>query len=229
MARVLYQRNGGFSSPLLDATLTSTDLCPLMNGEELITSGLLDEYVLGTLSDDLVVTVRNAIATDPAVQAEVLRLEGAFERVAMAQAIEPPSSARAKVLSSADSLLAERMTTDRPPILHPASKAAEYARWIEQPHIVEDPANEDTYFVPFAMNEEALTALVWMRKGAPVETHTDCIEKFLILEGTCNIIIGDKAHPMRAGDYMRIPMFVPHSVVVTSDITCRIIVQRVAA
>jgi mannose-6-phosphate isomerase-like protein (cupin superfamily) len=214
---------------LRGTTPTSTDLYALMNAKELITSGLLEEYVLGTLDAEQVVAVRNAIATESSVQTEVLALEQAFEQLAMAQATEPPLSARSEILSLVNAAEVEHANTERPPILHPASKAAEFARWIEQPHLVEDPANEDTYFMPFAMNEEALTALVWMRKGAPVETHTDCIEKFLILEGTCNIIIGDKAHPMRAGDYMRIPMHVPHSVVVTSDITCRIIVQRVAA
>jgi mannose-6-phosphate isomerase-like protein (cupin superfamily) len=200
-----------------------------MKGIELIRSGLLEEYVLGTLRSDLMGMVRDAIATDPTVHAEVRQLELALERMALDRAMDPPADVRSRILTAADGLLADRLISDRPPILHPASKAAEYARWIEQPHMVEDPANEDTYFVPFAMNEEALTALVWMRKGAPVETHTDCIEKFLILEGTCNIIIGDKVNPMRAGDYMRIPMHIPHSVVVTSDITCRIIVQRVAA
>lgn len=200
-----------------------------MSAQEVIDSGLLEEYVLGTLRSDLVGMVRDAIATDPMVRAEVHQLELALEQMAQARAVDPPADVRSNILSSADGLLADRLISDRPPILHPASKAADYARWIDQPQMVEDPANEDTFFVPFAMNEEALTALVWMRKGAAVETHTDCIEKFLILEGTCNIIIGDTVNPMRAGDYMRIPMHVPHSVVVTSDITCRIIVQRVAA
>ncbi len=200
-----------------------------MNATELIATGLLDEYVLGMLSPDLVIMVRNAIATDAAVKAEVLQLELAFERMAMAQAVPPPTAARDQVLSAIDASVAQRKSDDRPPILHPASKVAEYARWMDQPDMVEDPENENIFFVPFAMNEEAQSAMVWMRKGAEVETHTDCIEKFLIVDGTCDIIVGGKAHHMRAGDFLRIPMHIPHSVVVTSEVTCRIILQRVAA
>jgi mannose-6-phosphate isomerase-like protein (cupin superfamily) len=200
-----------------------------MTEEELVASGLLEQYVLGTLAAEQAAMVRTALASMPALRAEVEALEAALERMANSQAVRPPAEIRARVLRNVAFDVALHQNEARPPILHPASKVSDYARWIEQPHMVEDPANENIFFTPFAANEDGMSALVWMRKGAEEETHTDCIEKFLIIEGTCEIFFNGKTHALKAGDYMSIPMHVPHSVKVTSEIPCRIIIQRIAA
>ena len=76
---------------------------------------------------------------------------------------------------------------------------------------------------------EMVTAIVWIRNMAPHEVHDDEFEKFLILEGTCDITIGDKVHKMASGDSLSIPLHIDHFVTVTSDIPCKAILQRIAA
>ena len=76
---------------------------------------------------------------------------------------------------------------------------------------------------------EVTTAIVWIKEMAPEETHTDEYEKFLIIEGTCDIVIEHKVHQLKAGDYFSIPLHANHHVVVTSEIPCKAILQRVAA
>ena len=71
------------------------------------------------------------------------------------------------------------------------------------------------------------TALVWLEHEEPTETHTDCVERFLILEGTCEVTIGKDVHVMVPGNVITIPMFTDHSVLVTSPIPCKAILQRV--
>ena len=61
------------------------------------------------------------------------------------------------------------------------------------------------------------------------EIHTKEYERFLIIEGTCDIKIGDDVFHLKAGDYKEIPLFIEHSLIVTSDIPCKVILQRVAA
>jgi mannose-6-phosphate isomerase-like protein (cupin superfamily) len=73
------------------------------------------------------------------------------------------------------------------------------------------------------------TAVVWLEHGAPPETHTNELEKFLIVEGTCNIIVDGRDHHLKPGDLFNIPLHLSHTVLVTSSITCKIILQRVAA
>ena len=64
---------------------------------------------------------------------------------------------------------------------------------------------------------------------APEEIHTNEFERFLIVEGSCDIQIGETVHQLQAGDFLSIPLFENHFVTVTSSIPCKVILQRVAA
>ena len=68
-----------------------------------------------------------------------------------------------------------------------------------------------------------------LKHGAPTETHTNEYEKFLIVEGSCDLTIGTTVHHLNAGNYLSIPLYVSHDVKVTSAIPCKIILQRVNA
>jgi quercetin dioxygenase-like cupin family protein len=68
-----------------------------------------------------------------------------------------------------------------------------------------------------------------LKEGAPPEIHTDEHEKFLVVEGSCNFTIGTDVHALQSGDYLSIPLHVHHEAKVTSDIPCKIILQRVKA
>ena len=76
---------------------------------------------------------------------------------------------------------------------------------------------------------EVTTAIVWIKDFAPGEVHTKEFEKFLIVEGTCDIIIEQEINSLTPGDFMAIPLFKEHVVKVTSGVPCKVILQRVAA
>ncbi len=59
--------------------------------------------------------------------------------------------------------------------------------------------------------------------------HTHELEKFLILEGTCDITIEDEVYSLKAGDFLSIPLYNKHDVKVTSLNPCKAILQRIAA
>ena len=73
------------------------------------------------------------------------------------------------------------------------------------------------------------TAIVWIKEYAPQEVHDHEFEKFLVVEGSCNIIVEDKIHTLIPGDYFAIPLHKKHLVEVTSIIPCKVILQRIAA
>lgn len=76
---------------------------------------------------------------------------------------------------------------------------------------------------------EATTAIVWLKDYAPHEVHDNEYERFLIVEGTCDIIVEDQVNQLVPGDYFAIPLHKNHLVKVTSSIPCKVILQRVAA
>lgn len=68
-----------------------------------------------------------------------------------------------------------------------------------------------------------------MHKGSPEEVHTDVIEKFLVIEGNCEIRTAASTTRLSPGSVHSIPLHVVHEVVVTSAVPCKVIVRRVAA
>jgi mannose-6-phosphate isomerase-like protein (cupin superfamily) len=74
-----------------------------------------------------------------------------------------------------------------------------------------------------------VTAITWIKDFTPPEIHINQIEKFLIVRGTCEIVIGEKTHQLVPGDFLSIPLFISHHVKVTSMEPCLVILQRTAA
>ena len=68
--------------------------------------------------------------------------------------------------------------------------------------------------------------LVRVRHFVAEETHEDLLESFFILEGTCICFLGEHQIPLEAGGFLEIPMFIPHSVTITSDKPVLAILQR---
>ena len=91
------------------------------------------------------------------------------------------------------------------------------------------PGTDDLFAKIIGYSAGAITAIVWIKKYAPQEVHDKEYERFLIVEGTCNIVVGDEVNQLVPGDYFAIPLFENHFVEVTSSIPCKVILQRVAA
>ncbi|MEJ7681691.1 MAG: hypothetical protein WKG06_28365 [Segetibacter sp.] len=52
-----------------------------------------------------------------------------------------------------------------------------------------------------AHTPKVTTAIVWIKDTAPAEVHTNELEKFLIVEGSCEIIIEEDIHQLFPGDF----------------------------
>ena len=91
------------------------------------------------------------------------------------------------------------------------------------------PDTEDMFAKIIGYTSTALTAIVWLKEYAPQEVHDTEHEHFFIVEGTCDIVVGNKVHHLAPGDYFAIPLYENHFVKVTSSTPCKIILQRVAA
>ena len=116
-----------------------------------------------------------------------------------------------------------------PPILNEGSTIADFSQWLERKDLVLPDDFTDFHAKIIGMDSKKTTAIAWLKYGSPSETHTDEYEKFLILEGTCDITIGEKTVSLVPGDYLAIPLHVSHNVRVTSSIPCKVILQRIAA
>ncbi|MEO5942329.1 MAG: cupin domain-containing protein, partial [Ferruginibacter sp.] len=103
-----------------------------------------------------------------------------------------------------------------------------YAPWLNRSDMTA-PDNEAIFAKIIGYTPEATTAIVWIKEYAPHEVHDHEYEKFLVVEGTCDIIVEGKVHSLIPGDYFAIPLHKKHVVKVTSIIPCKVILQRIAA
>ena len=199
--------------------------------KEYIESGILESYVLGITNDEESAEVEEMVATYNEIRSEINMISESIEKYALLHTMEPPITIRPFLLATID--YTERLKNGEPvtipPVLHEGSLIADYADWLnaEAATVPDDFNNLHARIIGYT--PEAITAIVWIKEFAPPEVHTDELEKFLIVEGTCNITIGEEVHRLVPGDMLSIPLYISHHVKVTSAIPCKLILQRIAA
>lgn len=202
----------------------------MKTGKEYIDSGILEQYVLGNTSPEESREVALRAAADPAIQQEIELISGILFSYAMEHAIPPNPILKPFLLATID--YTERLKNGEPasfpPVLNENSVVADYAAWLNRNDMI-TPGAADVYAKIIGYTPQLISAIVWIKNYAPQEVHDNEFEKFLIVEGSCEIIAGDDVHSLKAGDYFQIPLHKTHMVKVTSTIPCKVILQRVAA
>jgi mannose-6-phosphate isomerase-like protein (cupin superfamily) len=195
-----------------------------------IESGILEQYVLGGTSAAESEEVELMAAADPAIRMEIEAINKALEIYAMEHAIEPGPVVKPFLLATID--YTERLQNGEPvtepPLLNERSVIEDYAAWLNRADMIYQGA-ENIYAKIIGYTPQAITAIIWLKEQTPEEVHDDEFEKFLVVEGSCNITVGDEVNELFSGDFFTIPLYKNHIVKVTSDIPCKIILQRVAA
>lgn len=203
----------------------------MKNIQEFIESGILEAYVLGNATLEETRLVEEMASSSATVSEEIAAIQEALQVFALANAVEPNPASKPLLLATID--YTERLKNGEPPSfppqLHDNSRIADYDQWLSHPDMVAPPDFEHLYAKIIGYTPQAFTALVWVREMAPQEVHDNEYEKFLVVEGTCDIIIGDELHSLKPGSYLAIPLHASHHVTVTSACPCKIILQRIAA
>lgn len=201
-----------------------------MNSKEYIESGILEQYVFGMASMAEQKELEERAALDPVIQQELDAISEAFETLALKNAIAPDPIIRPFLMATIN--YTERLQNgepvSEPPLLNEKSTPADYYSWLNRADMV-SPGTEDVFAKIIGYTEKAITAIVWLKEMAPQEVHDHEHERFLIIEGTCDIVVGNNIHQLVPGDYFAIPLHSKHHIKVTSSFPCKVILQRVAA
>jgi mannose-6-phosphate isomerase-like protein (cupin superfamily) len=199
--------------------------------ETLLTSGIIELYVMGLVDDHERAELTALAVSFPEIKKAIADFEKQIKEQLLTNAVLPVSTIKAEILAKID--YQERMKNGEqipmPPLLHKGSAATDYLPWLSMKGMQLPAGAENITAKIIGATAETSIAVVWIKKDTPAETHTDEIESFLILEGTCIITIGHERFLLASGDYLSIPLHTPHHVKVTSSIPCKAILQRVAA
>lgn len=196
--------------------------------KEYIHSGIIELYLLGCTNEEENRDLEMASAYFPEIKSAIAQSAKAFEAFGVYQSIKPPEPLKPFLLATIDFM--ERLEAGEvpssPPPLTPLSSALDYKPWLSRPDM-ELPADaEDTFIKILGANEQLTTAIVWAKTVLPAETHSDELESFLVLEGSCEIAFNEEKQVLKPGDILTIPLHTSHIATITSDIPCKLIVQR---
>lgn len=199
-----------------------------MQEEELrkfLDSGLLELYLIGALGSEEVSFVEKMRKLHPVVDSELAAIEAFLESDAIRNAVNPSAEMNAKMESIFGSFEKEqkRQLTALPLISAFSSADA----WLEMIAPLLPKAQQQERFEKMLRHENGVTqVLVISSTDIEEEVHEDLDESFLILKGTCVCTIGSNSFNMGPGDFMQIPLYLPHTVRITSE-SVTAILQRV--
>ncbi|MEO8762509.1 MAG: cupin domain-containing protein [Bacteroidia bacterium] len=196
-----------------------------------IESGILEAYVMGFATDEEIADVEQMVSQHEEIRKEIDAISEALQTYSQTKSESPDPTAKAMVMAIID--YQERMKNGEqpafPPMLNENSKVEDYKEWINRKDIFIPKDFSEFYVKLIGYTLQANTAIVWIENEAPIETHNKEYERFLILEGTCDIIVDGKTHSLQPNDYFEIPLYSTHQVKVTSKMPCKVVLQRVAA
>ena len=196
-----------------------------------IESGILEAYILGSVSSKEADKVEQLASSNDEVRRALDEISEALEIYALANPVMPDPMVKPMVMAAVD--YTERRKNGEPqsfpPELHAASIIIEYAEWLGRTDLQAPDTIEDIHARIIGYTPQMMTAIVWIKEMAPQEVHDDEFEKFLVLEGTCDVIVEDDVYHLVPGNLFNIPLHKNHVVKVTSAFPCKVILQRVAA
>jgi mannose-6-phosphate isomerase-like protein (cupin superfamily) len=196
-----------------------------------IQSGIIESYVLGLASPDEITELEEVMLVHVEVKEAIDLFSRALEQEAMANAVPPDPIVKPLLMATIDFI--SRMENGEnpafPPELNENSKISHYQEWLDRADFVAPQNFSDVYARIIGYTPQVTTAIVWIKELAPQEVHHDEYERFLIVEGSCEIMIGENVHQLSPGNFLSIPLHKNHLVKVTSEIPCKVILQRVAA
>ena len=196
-----------------------------------IESGIIEAYVLGLATEEEIKEVERISLLSDKVRVAIDNFSIRVEQQALSNAIAPDTVIKPFLMATCDytKRLENGERVSFAPLLHEGSKISDFDEWLKRPDMALPKDGDEIFAKIISHTPNMLTAIVWLKDIAPEETHDTELEKFLIVEGSCNIIVEDETIALLPGDYFEIPLFKNHMVKVTSQCFCKIILQRVVA
>lgn len=185
-----------------------------MNIEDYIASGILEEFVLGQLDQEMCESILALAELHPEIKREIDTIEKSVEMLARAYAVEPPAELEQQIFDAIEQ-------ADVPPPLTANSPISDYAYWLKTIQNPTDYENMHTELI--AHSDEGTLVIAWIKHGEPVHLHTEYTEIFLIVEGSCTATIDGVTSDFTVGDYVEFTIDKYHSYTVTSEIPMKVV------
>lgn len=198
----------------------------IMNIQEYIDSGVLEAYCLGALTAEEYADVERMYDNHEVVKHELNAIRNALGQYAAQVAITPPDALSGQIWNVLDNLNKENAADlHNLPVIN---RHTDYKKWkaIVLPFAPQPRKGE--FLTKVLRHTDTVTqVLIVATVDVPDEVHTNELESFIVLEGECECIIGDKSYRLSPGQYIEIPLHTHHDVQIRSAYVMAIM-QRIA-
>lgn len=185
------------------------------------------------ITRDEIREILNEHPDSPISQEAVVQAEEDLIHLANDYALAPPPDLRNKVLDKIR--LLNQQKSQRQPLnlnnLPFLDESANLLDWQELTSNIQPPEDfEDIYMHTLEENEERELFVAWVKEFIPEEVHTDVLESFLILEGSCTCYITGMDGQQRTirlaeGDFYTMQIGEHHDLQITSSKPAKAIIQ----
>ena len=188
-----------------------------MNLNPYIESGILECYVLHTLSVDEREGVERMLAMHPELKEELNAIEISLETYLVSKEIKPTAYLEERIVGSLLNLIKEKaMKADDLPVINRFSDHKNWL-WMLEGLTKVKLDERGRWIKVLRQNDQITQMLIVSTTDIEEETHENEYESFLILSGACKCTIGSNVRLMEAGDYLEIPLHVLHDVALVSE------------
>lgn len=196
-----------------------------MNAADFIQSGLIESYCLGFTSPDENAAVEKMAAMYSEVQELIEKTRAGFSSLLQPDIIPSPfvkTNIMQEVYTQQAALHKKFI-----PLMHQPHPFHCYYDTAAANEIGEAAENFNNLLVKeLPSTREVINLAVWARYDHEEETHTNMREFIAILEGSCDMFMGEKKITYSCGEIISIEPGIPHHAVITSEKPMFALVQR---
>lgn len=194
--------------------------------EQILASGEIEEYCLGTLSEVRCRKLEELARLYPEIRAEVEQTRFALDHFFSATTGQSSGTIKQRIFDRI--FTPAEVDSERLSDSQFINRYSRLETWKEKIKDAKRPENAGNIYLHQILNEgKTLQFVAWVRQNVDAEIHEDMVESFMVLEGTCRCLLGDVEYNLGPGDYLEIPLFTNHSVEVTSNVDVKAILQRI--
>jgi mannose-6-phosphate isomerase-like protein (cupin superfamily) len=195
--------------------------------KQYLDSGIIEQYCFEALSLEQMLEVELVAALYPEIKKAILSCQDTMEKFAKSIEKHPPVDVKSKLFDSIHNLdLEEIISKENLPMLNKYSKSTSWLTFAKS--LLPSETKEDIYLDVLRNDSEVYLSIIWTKTNIPNEVHENEKESFLILEGECECLVGDKRYILGPGDFFEVPMHTDHNVNLLSPKVLAIL-QHVAA
>lgn len=198
----------------------------MLDVDSIKASGIVEAYCLGQLEGEELKKFVGLIAAFPNLDEEVRRVQMSLISKSKPVRMAINEEVRREIFDKIRSLTEPRPSADfLPELIGPGSC---HEHWLAKTsHHVFPDQKDPIHLIPLQMEEKTHQYLAWVKEEVEEEIHTERVESFLLLKGSCTCRLGDRFVHLEAGSFLEIPLNQPHSIKVTSPDGIFAILQRI--